>query len=245
MQDGRYSVVLSLLEAETLRAAVHFLNNQQSPPPTFAAQGPPPSSSNPRARALIPAPCALIPPASALNPQGQTSFCEENDLTPQCRQARILTLQARLRMRTGPSCALRVLPNGHIADSTANFKAGRPYQNIMAVQCCRFIDSETDYTPRSVSLLQRCLAGNTTEERTAFFHEVRACRRRSQQTAVQDTAVGRVLCKEEELAVLHQRAVATRIKTLLAGHNMGCVCVCVCIHIYIHASFVRGFKCQS
>jgi hypothetical protein len=152
-------VVLSLLEAETLRAAIHFANNQPSPPPLFAAQG-----------------CSM---------------------------------------------ALRVLPNGHVADSTANFSAGRTYQNLMAVQTFRFIDCETDYTSRAISMLQRCLAGNTTEERTTFFHEVRSCRRRSQQTAVQDTAVGRVLCKEEELDVLHQRAVATRIKTLLAGHSLG------------------------
>jgi hypothetical protein len=69
-------------------------------------------------------------------------------------------------------------------------------------------------------MLQRCLAGNSTEERTAFFHEIRACRRRPQ-TAVHETSVGGVLCKEEELAVLHQRAVATRIKVLLSERGMG------------------------
>lgn len=160
IQDGRFFVLLSLTEAESMRAAIHWINSHE--------QG---------AGAVL----------------GVAS--------------------------SDAAVALRILPAGLVCDATASFSAGRPYQSVMAVQCARFIDSECDFTPRCVSLLQRCLASNTTEQRTAFFYEIRACRRRPQ-TAVQDTAVGRVLCREDELLVLHQRAVATRILLVLQNHDM-------------------------
>ena len=46
------------------------------------------------------------------------------------------------------------MPAGRVSDATQSFSAGRPYQSVMAVQCSRFIDSECDFTPRCVSLLQ-------------------------------------------------------------------------------------------
>ena len=91
----------------------------------------------------------------------------------------------------------------------------------MAVQCARFFDCQSHFTTRSVSLLQRCLASNTSKERMAFFHEIKCCRRRAQKIAIADTALARVLLKEEELEVMYQRAVASRIKATLAGLNMG------------------------
>ena len=160
VQDGRYYVLLSLREAETLRAAIHArndCNHQQSPHALFATA----------------------------------------------------------------SFALRVLPSGLIADSTANYREGRPYQTAMAVQSARFFDCQSHFTTRSVSLLQRCLASNTSKERMAFFHEIKCCRRRAQKIAIADTALARVLLKEEELEVMYQRAVASRIKATLAGLNMG------------------------
>jgi len=93
----------------------------------------------------------------------------------------------------GASFGLRMMPTGQCVDRSPAFNEGRPYQTLMALHCARFIDCQTDYTPRCVSLLQRCLASNSTQERTAFFHEMRACRRRPQ-TAVQVYIVRGSVC---------------------------------------------------
>jgi len=136
------------------------------------------------------------------------------------------SLRATMHMGMGlkPSCmvALRALhASGCILlDWTPGFEPGSEYMQISATQCFRFLDSETDYEEKGVSLLLRGLQENELLAREKFFLDVRSCRRRKQ-VDLATTALAQIFTTPDEFHLLEYRATKSRVRVLLRAKGMG------------------------
>jgi hypothetical protein len=107
----------------------------------------------------------------------------------------------------------------HGIDTSLSFVPGKRYQRAIAVEGSRFLDSATDFSPRALAMIRTFLGSTPPEARTRFFNEVRGVRRRMR-TPIEDTTVGQLLSHVTDISLLHRRAVASRIRLLLAGKGL-------------------------
>jgi len=116
---------------------------------------------------------------------------------------------------TSTTLALRALGSrGTVLDKTPGFVSGIKYQGMMALQCMRYLDSETQYKDNELAMLRRALQASPNESRRNFFVDVSACRRR-QKLPVLEQPVARIFSSIDELKNLRQRALASRIKNAI------------------------------
>ena len=108
---------------------------------------------------------------------------------------------------------------GTLLDTTAGYTPAQVFQGATAEQCFRFLDSQTDFEDREISLLVRALQGSDCEMRAAFFESVRACRRRAK-IPWASTPLAKVLTTPDEFHLLATRALVARVRMALKAKRM-------------------------
>jgi len=114
-----------------------------------------------------------------------------------------------------PAIGLRMTSGeGKILDCSKNFRPAGNYQQGMAQQAFRFIDSQVSFSEKEIGLLLRAVQKNECPQREQFFNSVRACRRR-RQVAVSTTPLHRIFKLQDELELLEYRATINTIRFLI------------------------------
>lgn len=114
--------------------------------------------------------------------------------------------------------ALR-LANGLCLDASGGYQAAKPYQQSMAEQAYRFLDSDVNFSDRQTTLLFRAFQANEAPARLQWFLDVRACRRR-RQVDVEQTRLARFFGTPDEYQLLQPRAAVARIAALIRAKGM-------------------------
>ena len=147
---GKYFVVLSLSEAETLRSILHSVHDK------------------------------------TIN-EGQSSFA----------------------LRLGST----------VIDKSKTHAFAGKYQTDTALQCLRFLDSDTKYNERDISLLLRAIQGNEKSDRQKWFENVNSCRRR-RIVNIDNSSLRLVFQTPDEFFVLQDRAFMSRVRTAITSRGM-------------------------
>ena len=108
---------------------------------------------------------------------------------------------------------------GTLLDTTSGYTPAQVFQGATAEQCYRFLDSQTDFEDREISLLVRALQGSDCDKRAAFFVSVRACRRRVK-VPWASTPLAKVLTTPDEFHLLATRALVARVRMALKSKRM-------------------------
>jgi hypothetical protein len=96
--------------------------------------------------------------------------------------------------------------------STFGFRPSISAHHSSMVNCFRFLNSESHFDNRGLTVLLRVLENNSCEEREKWWTDVRACRRRRQISWDGATAVGTVFSTVSEYEFMEYKAVVERIK---------------------------------
>ena len=147
---GRYFVVLSLSEAETLRSVLHGVKNK------------------------------------SIN-QGFSSYA--------------------------------LLTDDMVLDSSRGHEFSASYQRETTRQCLRFLDSNTRFTDRNISMLLRALQYNPAMARRTWFEEIKSCRRR-RKTAYEKSLIWQLFTMEDEYEMLLDRAFMSRMRVAIKTRGM-------------------------
>eukprot|EP00298_Acanthocystis_sp_HF-20_P013464 c20367_g1_i1.p1 GENE.c20367_g1_i1~~c20367_g1_i1.p1 ORF type:complete len:993 (+),score=394.55 c20367_g1_i1:430-2979(+) len=97
-------------------------------------------------------------------------------------------------------------------DATDNFIGSNIYQRRMAMGCLKFIDSQSDFSMKRVSMLLRALQIDSEENRRAFYLDVRSCRRR-RQLPWELSTLAMLFYTPDEYHLLSNRAIISRVIT--------------------------------
>jgi Ca2+-binding EF-hand superfamily protein len=131
----------------------------------------------------------------------------------------VMHQQNALPLIPGTDCAVAIRTERTLLDSTYGYEPAKPFQDLTAKSCFRFIDSALNYTPREVSLLLRGIQENELEKRYNFFCEVRSNRRRKQKDPA-TTALSKVFVTADEHHMLNYKIASGRITAMLKARGM-------------------------
>ena len=119
-----------------------------------------------------------------------------------------------------PSIALRLCPNGTLLDSSGSFVNGPLTQVDRALQCLKFFNGESSFSPMEARLLLRSLQTSSVKSRFSFWKNMSGARRRVE-TMDQDT--DEALRHENEAEYLASSSLAHRCLVELKRRNWGLV----------------------
>ena len=115
------------------------------------------------------------------------------------------------------SFALRL--GSTIIDKSTTHEFAGPYQTDTALQCLRFLDSDTKYEERDISLLLRAIQINKKKDRQKWFESVNSCRRR-RRVNLGASSLRVVFQTSDEFFVLQDRAFMSRVRTAINSRGL-------------------------
>ena len=94
-------------------------------------------------------------------------------------------------------------------------------ESIKRIQFCvpAFLDSDTKYNERDISLLLRAIQGNEKGDRQKWFENVNSCRRR-RVVNIDNSSLRLVFQTPDEFFVLQDRAFMSRMRTAITSRGM-------------------------
>ena len=203
---SRYWVLLSLVEAESLRGALHVKQERAA----AAAQALAGARQNSAADGLS-LPSGLPSPLSL---PGQTNGSSHHHHHHHNHPSDGGVMDDTMLD------ALVALHTGAELLDAVNYSPGSAYEQAVVRQCFRFLSSETEYAARDQHLLLRCMRLTPEpKQRQDFFSEVRLCRRRVQ-SGWEKTAVAAVLTEADEFALFEHRALLAATQRRLAARGL-------------------------
>ena len=107
----------------------------------------------------------------------------------------------------------------YLLDSSQGYEQAGDYQQTQAEQLYRFVDSETNYSERELSMLLRSIEHNEETARLEYFNDIRACRRRKVVDAT-TTPIQKLFTLPDHYLLFDFRATVSRIRRLIYRRGM-------------------------
>jgi hypothetical protein len=194
LEQGRFTVALTLREAEAVRASLHAASRRAEAAEAEAA-----------AEAVAE---KKTTEAASGGGGGQRGLFE--------RLGQAAAPGVALRLGLGGSA----LGASRILDRSPAFRDGSRFQHALSDACLRFLDSGLEAPPAALSLLLWQLEADGRTSRLAFFNDVRACRRRSQHRPWEGTSLAGLFTTASALEAVAARALVARVKEALLRHGL-------------------------
>ena len=194
--DGRYTVLLSLPEAEQYRRALHVRNNlQYNIPQSYRREG----------------------NATLLSVDGGGGGGGQSSLPPCSVLWSIGDIDGVTggRIATGRS---KVLSSD--LGRTAGYQSVSEEQHRAMVDSYRFLNNDLDLSEDDVTTLIRILSKNPCADRTAWWTDIRACRRRRQVPLDGNMPIHAVLNIPDEFEYTEYKILVRRVKAALVERDL-------------------------
>jgi len=104
-----------------------------------------------------------------------------------------------------------------ILETTSQFEPASHFHSELCDSTFRFCDSELEFEDESMSMLLWQLQSDPLANRSQFFNDIRACRRRSMKEW-EGTSLRLLFTEETSLDVMETKAIISRIKTQIYMH---------------------------